>query len=246
MRNVRPADTGAVRNVLHRVFLHQYPSVAVVLESPDEFVENVGVVGQRHLGRRKPSDALERLQAEDRRKMMPPGRHVQAEILHGCRWCHSVAPCCTEPLDRAPVSGIECNPVEIIEDVIQAHGPEPVQEAARVIQHHSGLFTFVNKLRHKLAHTFVAPMENGRIVVVADALVVHHVFKIADDRCRPQIGASGRDQGLVHVECDVESASNPAEIDAGLPEVMRTRAGCCLGNPFFRATDVRYSIDVFR
>ncbi len=75
-----------------------------------------------------------------------------------------------------------------------------MQQAARILEHDPRLLAHLHELRNELAHAFVAPMERRRIVVVANAGVVHHRLEIADHTRGAKIVAAGRDHWLVHVQ----------------------------------------------
>ncbi len=81
-----------------------------------------------------------------------------------------------------------------------------MKQRAGIVEHHPRLFAFVDEVRNELAHALVAPVEDRRVVVVADTLVLHHVLQIADDRGGVKIGAAGRYQRLVHVQGDGSGA----------------------------------------
>src|SRR5262245_34098006 len=117
-----------------------------------------------------------------------------------------------------------------------------MQEDARVIQHHSRLFAFVNELRDEVAHSFVTPMKPRRVVIVADALVVHHVFEVADEGSGPQVAAPSRNQWLVHMKCNGKRATDPMEISYTIGKTGN-RARHCFFNAFFGSTDVGLSVD---
>ena len=57
---------------------------------------------------------------------------------------------------------------EGVEDVVQAHLAQAVEQAAGVFEHDPRLLPFVDELRDEFAHPLVAPVEDGGIVVVAD------------------------------------------------------------------------------
>jgi hypothetical protein len=50
------------------------------------------------------------------------------------------------------------------------------------------------------------------VVIVPDILVLHHVVQVADDFGRLQNRTAGRDQRLVHVQGNCESAPYSAEL----------------------------------
>lgn len=127
-----------------------------------------------------------------------------------------MAPGRSQPLYRAAIIWIAGDGLEVIDDIIQPHGSQAVEQAARVVKHDTGLFAFVDQLGNELTQAFVTSVEDRGIMVVADIRVIHHVFQIADDGGRPQVGSTSRDQWLVHVQCDAEGAAHAAKIDAGL------------------------------
>ena len=239
------ANTGAVPGALDSELLHKNPAVTGVFERPHELVENIGMIRQRHLRRRKSSDAAQRIEAENGGEMMLPGGNVEAEVLHRSRGRNRVTPGCAKPFDRGPIVGIQRQFLEIVKHVIQAHCPEAMQEAAGIVQHHARPFAFLNELRDELAHAFVAPVEDRCIVVIADVLVVHHVLQIADQICRPQVAAAGWNQRLMHVQRNGECAADAAKIDSGFGQVAGNGMGPRFGNDFFRTADVGQSINVF-
>ena len=120
-----------------------------------------------------------------------------------------------------------------------------MQETTRVIQHHSRVFTLLNKLRNELAHAFVTPVKHRRVMVVADLPVIHHVFQIADDRRRPQISTAGGNQRLVHVQADTERAPDPAKTASRFRKIVRTRTVHRFGNPAFGSANIRKTFDDF-
>src|SRR6516225_2093716 len=103
-----------------------------------------------------------------------------------------MAPSGTQPLDGTPVSGIQCDALQIVEDIVQNHRTESVKKTTRVVQHHPRLLALCYQLWDELTHAFVTPMENLRVMVIADLRVIHHVLQIADDRRSLQIGAARR------------------------------------------------------
>jgi len=102
-----------------------------------------------------------------------------------------VAPGAAEPLHGLAGPGITGEVAERIEDVIQTHLPHPVQQGARVVEHHPGLAALAGQLPDELAHALVAPREYQRIVVVADVLMVHHPRQVADDRAERRSPPAG-------------------------------------------------------
>jgi len=88
---VRLADLPSILHALDGVLLHQDPAVAALLQRPDELVSHIRMVRQRHFRGRESSHAAERLQTEDRGKMLLPRAHVQAKVLRRCGWGYRVA-----------------------------------------------------------------------------------------------------------------------------------------------------------
>ena len=173
---------------------------------------------------------------------------MQAEILHRRGRRHRVAPRAAQPFDRRGGSGVAGDALEVVEDVVQAHLAQAVQQGAGVFQHHARLLAFVHQLRDELAHALVAPVEDRGVVVVADARVVHHVLEVADDLGRGEIAAAGRDQRLVHVQGDGERALDAAEVNPALRQEDRLAAAGAQGgfNLSFSAADIRQTAHVFR
>ncbi len=90
-------------------------------------------------------------------------------------------------------------------------------------------------------------MEDRRVVVVADALVFHHVLEIADDARRGQIASAGRNQRLVHVQGDGASRADASEIDPAFRQEHRPIATGAhrVFHQGFRTADHGQAIDVF-
>ena len=83
-------------------------------------------------------------------------------------------------------------------------------------------------------------------MVVADALVFHHVLQIADDVGGVEIMATCRYQRLMHVQGDGRRTFDVIKPDrAGIPE-NRVRAGGQYGfHGGFRAANIGKSVNVF-
>src|SRR4051812_22904919 len=109
---------------------------------------------------------------------MLPGPDMQAEILNWCGGCNGMSPCCSEPFDRPAVRRLQSDSLQIIEHVVQAHCAQAIQERSGIIQHHSWFSAVLNELWNELAHALVTPVEHRRIMVIADLLVIHHIFQI--------------------------------------------------------------------
>ena len=137
-----------------------------------------------------------------------------------------------KPFDRPLVARIAGDSFETVQDVVESHLPNPVQQRARVFQHDPRLFAFVDQLRDEFPHPLIAPMEHRSVVIIADALVIHHILQVTDDFGGAQVVASGRNQRLVHVQGDRESALDVAEIDSTLRQVSR---------PVLAAADRRFN-----
>ena len=75
-----------------------------------------------------------------------------------------MAPGAAEPLHGLAGPEITGEITERIEDVIQAHLPHPVQQGARVVEHHPGLAALAGQLPDELAHALEASHEYRRIV----------------------------------------------------------------------------------
>src|SRR5581483_4924828 len=115
VRYVWLPDSAAVLDIFARVFLHEDPAITAILQRSHKLVENVGMVGQRHLRWGKSPDAAERVKPEDRCELMLPGGNMQTEILHRGGGRHRMAPCGTEPFRTARKRRIERDPLQIIE-----------------------------------------------------------------------------------------------------------------------------------
>ncbi len=139
---------------------------------------------------------------------------MQAEVLGWGRGGDGVAPGHAEPFHRPVVVRVAGDALEGVEDVAPAHLAQAVEEGAGVFQHDPRRLALPDQLRDELAHALVAPGEDGGIVVIADALVLHHVLEVADEGGAAQVTAAGRDQGLVHVQGDGGGGADLAEVDA--------------------------------
>ena len=95
---MRALDAAAA-GLFHGVFLDQHPLIAAVDQRADELIGDIGMVGQRHLGRGESADPPERLEAEEGSEVVLPGAHVQPEILDRRGGGDGVAPGGAEPLD---------------------------------------------------------------------------------------------------------------------------------------------------
>ncbi len=184
------------------MLLDEDPAIAVVLERSDELVEHIGMVREGHFGRRESLHFGQGLRAEEGREEVPPGLDVEPEVLDGSRGRDRVAPGATEPLDAVAIPRIARDQPEVLEDIVQAHRVQAVEQRARVVEHHAGLLALGDKLGDELPHPLVAPMEDLRIVVVAHIRVVHHVLEVADDRGSRKLLIRVGNQRLVHVQRD--------------------------------------------
>ncbi len=235
---VRPTDRAAVVGALDGVLLHQDPAIAALEESPHELVADVGVVGQSHLGGGESPDPPQGLEPEDGGEVMLPSPHVQAVVLHGSGGRDGVAPRRSQPFDMPTADGIAGEVAEAVEDVVQAHLPEAMEQAARILEHDPRALAAPDQLGDELAHPLVAPVEDRGVVIVADLRMIHHVFEIADDGRPAQILAPGWNQGLVHVQRTREEAPGPLEVDPALGQIDGTRSGDRLGDERLRAAEV--------
>ena len=132
-----------------------------------------------------------------------------------------MSPRTAEPFHRRAITRVAGDPFQIIQDIIQTHVPQAMEERPGIFEHDAGLFAFIDQLRNEISHPLVAPLKNRRIMVIADALIIHHVFEIADDFSSGQIVATCRYQGLVHVQRNREGAIDIAEIDAAFCQEHR-------------------------
>ena len=90
-----------------------------------------------------------------------------------------------------------------------------MQKAAGIFEHHPRPLALTHKLGDELTHPFIAPMEDGSIVVVPDLGVVHHVLQVANNLSRSQVAAATGDQRLVHMQRDGKGALDAFEVDEG-------------------------------
>lgn len=109
------------------------------------------------------------------------------------------------------------------ERVVGAHPPQPVQQRARVLEHHLGPQTRIGQLRDQLAHPPMAPAKHRGVVILLDVRVLEHVLQVADKRCGAQILPAGRNQRPMHVQRDRARAPDPRErIAAVMPTGQRS------------------------
>lgn len=247
MRQMGPCQVRPV-GLLDGVLLHEHPLVTAVDQGPHELVGDVGVVGKRHLGRREPPHAAQGLEAEEGGEMVLPGTHVQPEVLHRRRRRDGMAPCGAEPLHRLPVPMLTGDERQRLQHIAGTHVVQPVEEGSRVVEHHPGPVALVDQLRDELTHALVAPAEHRGVVVVTDLTVVVHPLQVAHDCRRTEVGSSGGDQGLMHVQRDGEGGVDLVDVEPTLAGRSRRR----LTNPSgadrlldqrFGPTDVRQSVD---
>src|SRR6516225_2285329 len=123
MRNVRLSDTRAVFT-FDRMLLDQHPLIAALLQRAHKFIGNIGMIRQSHLRWGEASDAAQCVQTEDGGEMVLPCLYLQAEILHWSGRGDGVSPTRSQPLYGPVISGVESNPIQILEHVIQTHGPQ--------------------------------------------------------------------------------------------------------------------------
>ena len=109
------------------------------------------------------------------------------------------------------------------------------------------MFALVHQLRDELTHPLVAPNEHRRVMVVADARVIHHVPEVADDFGRGQIVTTRRNQRLVHVQRSRKSVVDVAEINAALRQKHRLACRRSDGGRylFLGPANVRALLDIF-
>lgn len=118
-----------------------------------------------------------------------------------------------------------------------------MEQGAGVFQHHARLLAFTDEPGNKFAHPLVAPAEHPRVIAIA---ANHHMLEVADDFRCAQISPSGRNQRLMHVQCDSESALDAAKIGAHFRPTSSACLLTCGQYPFFLTADIRHITDVFR
>jgi 2-methylisocitrate lyase-like PEP mutase family enzyme len=182
------------------------------------------MVGQCHLGGRESAHSPKRLQAEDCGKMMLPSLYVQAVVLHRRRRRNRMPPSGAEPFDGVAILDLARNPFEVVEDIVEPHIPQAVKQGPRVIKHHPRLPAFIQKLWNELAHALVAPVEDRCVVIIADILVVHHVFEIADHGGGTKVRATGRNHRAVK-DCEKAGAAGLFIEDQTYPKRCGHMAG---------------------
>ena len=124
-----------------------------------------------------------------------------------------MAPGHAQPFHRPVIVRVAGYALQRVEDVIATHLPQAMKEGAGVFQHHPWRLALGDELGDELAHALVAPGEDRGVVVVADALVFHHVLEVADDGRGAQVRPARRDQRLVHVQGDGAGGAGLAKVD---------------------------------
>ncbi len=246
-RRVIEAWRCAVVPPLDRVFLHQNPRIATVVERADELVGDVRVVGQRHFRGREAAHPRHSIEAEEGGKVVLPGAHMQPEILRRRRWRNRVAPWASKPLDCALVLGTAGQWAKAVENIARPHLSQSIEQGAGVFEHHPRFLALFKKLRHEIAHPLIAAKENAGVVVVADSRVFHHVLQVADDLGAAQDFAARRDQRLVHVQGDRTGAANVVERNTTVAQECRLIAARreCLLDDILAAGQVGQAVDGF-
>ena len=77
-------------------------------------------------------------------------------------------------LHRVAVARIHRDRPQGVDDVVGPHLAQPVQQGARVLQHHPRLGTLIDELGDELAHSLVAPAEHRCVVVITNVWVSSH------------------------------------------------------------------------
>src|SRR6266566_4750927 len=77
---------------LDSVFLHQHPLIATIFKSFDELVSDIRMIGQSHLGGRKPAHPRQGIHAKNSGEMMLPRADMLPEILRRSRRRHRMSP----------------------------------------------------------------------------------------------------------------------------------------------------------
>src|ERR1035437_9246481 len=96
------------------------------------------------------------------------------------------------------------------------------------------------------AHGSVAPNEHRRVMGVFDLRMLHHVLEVADDSGGRQVAAASRNQRLMHVQGDGESASDTTEVEVALRQEHGAWPRHRLGDQVLGTADVWQSIHGFR
>ena len=181
----------AAIRAFHRVLLDQHPAIAAFAQCTHEFVGDVGMIWQCHLGRREAADALQRLETEQSGKVVLPGPQMQPIVLHRRRGRDGMPPPGPQPLDLAAVARIAGDGAQRVEHVAEPHLTQAPEQRARIIQHDARLLALFDQLGHELAHPLVAPVEHGGIATLLVVPVLsHHVLEVAGDFRRAQIVAA--------------------------------------------------------
>src|SRR6185437_117951 len=180
-------------------------------------------------------------------KMMLPGPDVQPVILDRRRRGDRVAPRTPEPFDRMAIERIAGDPLQVVEHLMESHLTHAVEQRARILEHDARFFAFMDELRNELPHAFVAPDEYGRVMVIADALVIHHILEIADDLGAANLVTTGGNQWLMHMQRHSGGALDALEVEPTLRKVPRPHGSVHQStlNQLFPPGDVGQTIDIF-
>ncbi len=95
-----------------------------------------------------------------------------------------MAPHRAQPFDVFAIMRIAGYSLEAVEYIAAPHLAQAEQQLPGVIEHHARIASGVNQLRNDVAHTGIAFREHGRVVIVADVGMPHHVIEIADESGR--------------------------------------------------------------
>ena len=197
--------------LLDGVLLDEDPLVAAVEEGLDELVGHVGLVGKRHFCGREAAHPPKRVQAKEGGKVVLPGLDVKAVVLHRGGGSHGMAPRAAQPLYRPAVTLVTGEARQGVEHLAGAHLAQSGEQRARVLEHDPRLEPLVEEVRDELAHPSVTPQEHPSVVVVTAVRLVQHPLHVADQLGRPQLRTTCRDEWLVHVQRNRESAVDLTE-----------------------------------
>ena len=123
-----------------------------------------------------------------------------------------------EPLHAIAVPRVARDPLERLEYIMEAHLTHAMQQAPGVLEHDARMMALVHQLRHELADPLVTPMKHGRIVIVANVLVLHHGLQVANHVGGSEIRSACRNQRLMHMQCARESCVDRTKVDRTIGE----------------------------
>src|SRR5262245_30502558 len=179
--------------------------------------------------------------------MMLPRPHVSAEILGWSRRRNCMSPGTTEPFNTGTITSVASDTFQVVDDIVKPHLTQPMQKCPRIFEHYTRPFALTHQLRNEIAHAFVTPVKDCRIMIVPNTGVIHHMFEIADNLCCFEVVSARGNERLMHVQCDCKRAIDLTEIDSALGQKDALSCGSLHGRSdlFLGATNVWSLVNIF-